>query len=140
MTATGNEGVRLAHNSVIAVVDDDDSVREAMVSLVKSLGYDVVAFDCAENYLSFGDRGEVGCLIADVQMPGMTGLDLHSQLVADGESTPTILVTAFPDARSRTRALRDGVRCYLTKPVRDEDLQGCIHSALGHTLESRDGG
>lgn len=131
---------KLAHTSVIAIVDDDESVREAMVSLVKSLGYDVVAFDCAENYLSFGDRGEVGCLIADVQMPGMTGIDLHSQLVADGESTPTILVTAFPDAWAQTRAVRDGVRCYLTKPVRDEDLQSCINSALGRTLESRDGG
>ena len=129
----------MAPPRVIAVVDDDESVREAMVSLVKSLGYSVVAFDCAESYLTFGDRSDVDCLIADVQMPGMTGLDLHSLLVADGESTPTILVTAFPDARLRTRALRDGVRCYLAKPVRDEDLQACIHSALGFELEARDG-
>ena len=129
----------MAHARVIAVVDDDESVREAMVSLVKSLGYNVVAFDCAENYLSSGDRSDVDCLIADVQMPGMTGLDLHSQLVADGENTPTILVTAFPDPTLRTRALRDGVRCYLAKPVRDEDLHACIHSALGLELEAREG-
>jgi FixJ family two-component response regulator len=132
----------LPNSSVIAVVDDDDSVREAMVSLVRSLGYVVVAFDCAENFLTFGDRGEVGCLIADFQMPGMTGLDLHSQLVADGESTPTILITAFPDQAVRTRALRNGVRCYLTKPVRDEDLQACIQSALSdapcNSVHSRD--
>ncbi len=130
----------MARSHIIAVVEDDESVREAMVSLVKSLGYGVVAFDCAENYLSFSDRGDVDCLIADVQMPGMTGLDLHSELVAEGESTPTILVTAFPDATMRSRALRGGVRCYLSKPVRDEDLQACILSALDHALESRDVG
>ena len=102
--------MELVDTAVIAVVDDDSSVREAMVSLVKSLGYDVVAFDSAEDFLTFVSRGDVGCLIADVQMPGMSGLDLHSRLVADGERTPTILITAFPDQGARTRALRDGVR------------------------------
>jgi FixJ family two-component response regulator len=137
--------MEIADTAVIAVVDDDSSVREAMVSLVKSLGYDVVAFDSAEQFLTSGSRGDVGCLIADVQMPGMSGLDLHCRLVADGERTPTILITAFPDQGARTRALRDGVRCYLAKPVRDEDLQACIQSALlsggtGCELRSREGG
>ena len=122
--------MKLSNTTFIAVVDDDISVREAMVSLVKSLGYNVVAFDSAEEFLTFGSRGDVGCLIADVQMPGMSGLDLHSRLVADGERTPTILITAFPDQGARTRALRDGVKCYLAKPVPDEDLQACIQSAL----------
>jgi len=122
--------LKLLNTTVVAVVDDDDSVREAMISLVKSFGYDVVAFDCAEDFLTFGHRGGVRCLIADVQMPGMTGLDLHSRLVAAGETTPTILITAFPDQNARVRALRAGVKCYLTKPVRDEDLQACIQSAL----------
>ena len=116
--------------TVIAVVDDDTSVREAMVSLVKSLGYDVVSFDSAEEFLAFGDRDDIGCLIADVQMPGMSGLDLHARLVASGETTPTILITAFPDQGAMTRAIRDGVRCYLAKPVPDEDLQACLQSAL----------
>jgi FixJ family two-component response regulator len=131
--------------TVIAVVDDDSSVREAMVSLVKSLGYAVVSFDSAEEFLTFGDRGDVGCLIADVQMPGMSGLDLHSRLVAEGEATPTILITAFPDQGAMTRALRDGVRCYLAKPVPDEDLQACLQSALvsgsaGHGGQPRGAG
>ena len=137
--------MKRSSTAVVAVVDDDSSVREAMVSLVKSLGYDVVAFDSAEDFLKFGSRREVGCLVADVQMPGMSGLDLHSRLVADGERTPTILITAFPDQGARTRALRDGVRCYLAKPVPDEDLQACIQSALvsgaaGHAQQSRGGG
>ena len=136
--------MNLVNTTVIAVVDDDSSVREAMVSLVKSLGYGVVAFDSAEDFLTFDSRDEVGCLIADVQMPGMSGLDLHSRLVADGEFIPIILITAFPDQGARTRALRDGVRCYLAKPVRDEILQECIRSALvsgaaGRGLQSRDG-
>jgi FixJ family two-component response regulator len=114
----------------IAVIDDDDSIREAVAGLVKSLGYRAVAFGRAEDFLQFDQRSAIACLIADVQMPGMTGPDLHNQLVASGEPIPTILITAYPDHVVRTRALQNGVKCYLTKPFREEDLIQCIQSAL----------
>src|SRR5271155_3492651 len=91
----------LPRKAVIAIVDDDQSVREALTSLVRSLGYVAMAFECAEDLLKSRRRRSVSCLIADVQMPGMTGFELHNRLVASGEPTPTILITAFPDERSR---------------------------------------
>ena len=115
--------------AVIAVVDDDESVREAVAGLIKSLGHVAIAFERAEDFLN-SDRGRIAALIADVQMPGMTGPELHSQLVASGQPIPTILITAYPDQVVRTRALQNGVKCYLTKPFREEDLLACIQSAL----------
>jgi FixJ family two-component response regulator len=116
---------------VIAIVDDDHSVREALTSLVRSLGYVAVAFECAEDLLKSKRRRGLSCLIADVQMPGMTGVELHNRLVASGEPIPTVLITAFPDERSRERALQAGVIGYLTKPFSEDDLLACIRSTLG---------
>ena len=82
--------------AVIAVVDDDESVREAVAGLTKSLGHVALAFERAEDFLQ-SDRGRVAALIADVQMPGMTGPELHNRLVASGQPIPTILITAYPD-------------------------------------------
>ena len=117
--------------AVIAIVDDDLSVREALTSLVRSLGYGTIAFGCAEDLLKSKRRLSVSCLIADVQMPGMSGLQLYDQLVASGKPLPTILITAFPDERTRERALQAGVICYLAKPFSEDDLLACIHSSLG---------
>jgi FixJ family two-component response regulator len=116
---------------VIAIVDDDHSVREALTSLVRSLGYVAMAFECAEDLLKSKRRRRVSCLIADVQMPGMTGVELHNRLVASGEPIPTVLITAFPDERSRERALQAGAIGYLTKPFSEDDLLACIRSTLG---------
>jgi FixJ family two-component response regulator len=121
----------LPRKSVIAIVDDDHSVREALTSLVRSLGYVAVAFECAENLLKSRRRRNVSCVIADVQMPGMTGIELHNRLVSSGEPIPTILITAFPDERSRERALQAGVIGYLAKPFSEDDLLTCIRSSLG---------
>ena len=121
----------MPRKAVIAIVDDDQSVREALTSLVRSLGYVAMAFECAEDLLKSRRRRSVSCLIADVQMPGMTGLKLHDRLVASGEAIPTILITAFPDERSRERALQAGVIGYLTKPFSEDDLLACIRSTLG---------
>jgi FixJ family two-component response regulator len=125
-------GPKLPRTAVIAIVDDDQSVREALTSLVRSLGYIAMAFEGAEDLLKSKRRRSVSCLIADVQMPGMTGLELHNRLVASGKPIPTILITAFPDERSRERALQAGVIGYLTKPFSEDDLLACIRSNLGY--------
>ncbi len=140
----GRQETTLQDKFLIAVVDDDESMREAVKGLLRSLGYDAVDFDRAEDFLNFDRRGRVDCLIADVQMPGLTGPELHARLVASGQTIRTILITAYPDPVVRTRALRAGVKCYLTKPFRDEDLHACIRSALGsdsalNRRQSRDG-
>ena len=120
----------MPRTAVIAIVDDDHSVREALASFVRSLGYAAMAFDCAEALLKSKRRGGVSCLIADVQMPGMTGLELYRQLSASGTRIPTILITAYPDDSVRERALTAGIIGYLSKPFKEDDLLACIRSAL----------
>ena len=120
----------MSKTPVVAIVDDDQSVREALTSLVRSLGYGAIAFECAEDLLKSKRRRHVSCLIADVQMPGMTGPELHHRLVSTGGPIPTILITAFPDERARERALQAGVICYLAKPFSEDDLLACIRSTL----------
>ena len=117
-------------NQLISVIDDDESVREAVKGLMKSLGYSAEAFASAEEFLESRQVPRTSCLIADVQMPGMTGLELHRHLVASGKTIPTILITAYPDDSMRVRALEDGVVGYLSKPFNENDLLACIHSSL----------
>ena len=116
--------------TLISVVDDDESMREAIRGLMRSLGYKAQAFRSAEEFLTSRQVPHTSCLIADVQMPGMTGLELHRHLVAAGRPIPTILITAYPDDSARERALGDGVVCYLSKPFDENDLLACIHSSL----------
>ena len=118
-------------NFTIAIVDDDESVREALAGLMRSLGYHAVAFSSAEDFLSSKRRHGAACLIADVQMPKMTGPELYDRLVGSGEPVPTILITAYPDETVRARAFRAGVKFYLTKPFSEDDLLACIRSNLG---------
>jgi FixJ family two-component response regulator len=118
---------------VISIVDDDDSAREGVTDLVGTLGFSVHSFPSAADFLSSDQLHFTSCLIADVQMPGMTGLELHDRLVASGLAIPTILITAYPDERIRVRALRAGVVCYLIKPFAEEDFLDCIRLALNHT-------
>jgi FixJ family two-component response regulator len=94
------------------------------------LGYSVEAFSSAADFLASRLFPETACLIADVNMPGMTGIELHRHLVDAGYAIPTILVTAYPDEFVRDRALKDGVVCYLSKPVDDNHLERCLRSAL----------
>jgi FixJ family two-component response regulator len=114
----------------IAVVDDDESVRAALTGLIRSLGYRPIAFAAAEDFLNYDGKQAPACLIADVQMPGMTGLDLYSRLTESGRVIPTILITAYPNDRERAHALRTGVRCYLSKPFDEDSLLACLQSAL----------
>ena len=115
---------------LISIVDDDESVREAAKGLMKSLGYTAETFPSAEDFLESQQVPRTTCLIADVNMPGMSGLDLHRHLSSSGKRIPTILITAYPDNSVRERALNAGVICYLSKPFDEADLLSCLHSAL----------
>ena len=120
----------MAKRTLISVVEDDQPFRESMRMLVTSLGYDVKEFRSAADFLASSFLAETACLVSDVQMPGMTGVELHRHLVDAGYAIPTILVTAYPDEIVRKRALKDGVVCYLRKPVDDDHLERCLRSAL----------
>jgi FixJ family two-component response regulator len=121
--------------ALISIVDDDESVREATKGLMKSLGFSAQTFACAEDFLiSHGLQGTT-CLIADVQMPGMSGLDLYRRLCAAGKSIPTILITAYPDDNLRARALRAGVISYLIKPFNEDELLECLRAIIGHDVQ-----
>jgi FixJ family two-component response regulator len=115
---------------VVSIVDDDSSVRESTMDLLSSLGFIAVAFERADEFLQFNRLFGACCLISDVQLPGMSGLELFEHLVGSGRAVPTILITAFPDDRDRARALQAGVSCYLTKPFNEKELIACIQSAL----------
>src|SRR6516165_2950495 len=113
----------MSERTLISIVDDDDFFRESMRKLVMLLGYTVESFPSAADFLASRFLPETACLVADVHMPGMTGVELHGRLTKLGYAIPTILVTAYPDEAVRDQALKDGVVCYLSKPVDDEDLE-----------------
>src|ERR1700752_3665090 len=109
-------GGRMPKRSLVSVVEDDQFFRESMRRLMRSLGYDVATFSSAADFLGSPRLAETACLIADVHMPAMTGLELHEHLIEAGYEIPTILVTAYPDAVDRARAVTGGVVGYLRKP------------------------
>lgn len=113
----------------IAVVDDDDDSREAVAVLVKSLGFAVETFTCGDDFLAWPSLRQTSCLIADVNMPGMSGVELHARLVRLGHTIPTILITAYPDDAVRDRAMADGVIAYLAKPCSDVVLLDLVRAA-----------
>lgn len=97
---------------------------------MRSLGYNVEAFPSAANFLASPRLIETTCLVADIHMPAMTGVELYKHLIEAGYAIPTILVTAYPDDVERARALNDGVVCYLRKPVDEQHLIRCLRAAL----------
>jgi FixJ family two-component response regulator len=116
--------------SLVSVVEDDQFFRESMTRLMRSLGCSVEAFPSAADFLASPRLVETACLIADVHMPAMTGLELYRHLIDAGYAIPTILVTAYPDDDVRARALNNGVVCYLRKPVDEKHLMRCLRAAL----------
>lgn len=116
---------------LIAIVDDDESVCIGMTSLVRSLGYEVQTFACAEDFLQSQERSGTACLISDVQMPGLGGLELQRILAAEGSRLPIIFMTAYPDADIRQLAIQGGALCFLSKPFDGADLIQCLEHALG---------
>jgi FixJ family two-component response regulator len=115
---------------VIAVVDDEELVRTGLQRLLKTFGYTVIAFESAEEFLSSGRLPEVRCLVADIRMPGMSGIELQANLKADGWHIPIIFITAHGDAKMRIRAMRDGAVEFLTKPFDNEVLLETVHAAV----------
>jgi FixJ family two-component response regulator len=116
--------------SLISVVEDDQFFRESMKTLMRSLGYRVEAFASASDFLASDSLGETACLIADVNMPAMTGIELYRHLKDSNLTVPTILVTAYGDDDDESRVLKDGVICYLRKPVDQKHLKQCLLAAL----------
>ena len=117
--------------SLIAIVDDDDSFRHATMSFIRSLGYAVVQFASAEAFLKSDRVAETDCLISDVQMAGMNGVELQGKLIAQGYHLPIIFLTAFPEVRARAQALAAGAIGFLAKPFNDEMLITCLNEAIG---------
>jgi FixJ family two-component response regulator len=127
----------LSEPTLISIVDDDPSFGDSMRRLLKSLGYSVGVFASGGQFLTSRQLGYTACLVADIHMPQMTGVELYQYLVERGQAIPTILVTAYPDERVKERMLSLGVVCYLSKPLVEAVLIGCLRSAVAH---GRDGG
>jgi FixJ family two-component response regulator len=130
----------LSEQSLISVVDDDQSFRDSMRRLLKSLGYPVAMFPSAGEFLASPKLAATACLVADVHMPAMTGVELYSHLIKTGHAIPTILVTAYPDDNVRKRMLSMGVECYLPKPLEEAELIGCLRSACARGNAPREPG
>ena len=121
---------RLNKTPLISIVDDDNVVRRALESLVMSLGFRACAFPSAEAFLQSALLAETSCLISDVQMPGISGVQLQNRLADLGLSIPTIFITAYPDDSVRTRVLGSGAVCFLLKPFDSQSLIECLDDAL----------
>jgi len=115
---------------LVAIVDDDDSMRGALQGMLKAVGYPAQAFASAEEFLKSGQQRQTSCLIADIRMPGMSGLDLQAHLNAERCKIPIIFITAHGDAKMRIQALRAGAVEFLSKPFDEEVLLESVRAAL----------
>ncbi len=120
-----------AGTQLIVIVDDDEDVRGGVHAMLKSDGLLPLSFASAEDFLRSGKRSDTACLIADLEMPGMNGLELQARLAEDGERIPIIFITAYGDERTRTRATEAGALDFLEKPFDDEVLLERVRAALG---------
>ena len=115
---------------LIAIVDDDESARSAIHGVLKSVGLKSRSFASAEEFLASGQQSETACLITDIRMPGMSGLELQATLTEEGRRIPIIFITSYADTRARTQAMRGGAVGFLGKPFDDEVLLESVRSAL----------
>ena len=115
---------------LVAIVDDDESIRDTTKDLLESVGLAAVTFASAPLLLKSRRLKSISCLVADMRMPPMTGLELHQHLVASKRAIPTILMTAYPDERTRARAIESKVICYLAKPFAADELLACVRRAI----------
>lgn len=121
----------MADRPIVAIVDDDKSIRHAISDLLKAAGFHAVAFEDAERFLASPDRALVGCLVADMRMPGMSGLQLYEALAAAGQAIPTIIMTAHPHETTQLRVRAVGIQGYLVKPFVPDELLDCLGALLG---------
>ena len=119
---------------IISIVDDDDAVREAMERLVLSLGYSASTFASADEFLKSEQVSNTSCLITDLYVPGLSGLDLQDRLIARGHRMPIIFITGQPDDIARTRAMNAGAVGFLSKPIKEDHLIGHLDEALKATI------
>ena len=119
-----------ANGGLVAIVDDDDSMRDALTGLLKSVGLSTSAFASAEEFLRSGEQHHTACLIADIRMPGISGLELQARLNAEDCRVPTIFITAHGDEAMRMQALRAGAVEFLTKPLDDRALLESVWAAM----------
>jgi FixJ family two-component response regulator len=124
---------------LVSIVDDDALARDGIRELVESLGYKAVTFSSAAHFLDSGVIAETTCLITDLQMPGLNGLDLQEALKLQGNQIPVILVTAYANDKHRTRALNNGAVGFLRKPFDDRSLMECLTDAIKLHHESGSG-
>lgn len=115
---------------IISVIDDDASIRAAINNLLRSFGYVVHVFSSAEAFLQSAQLNDSWCVITDVRMPTMSGIELQSRLRSDGNRVPFVFITAVPDENVRARALDDGAICFLTKPFDEQNLVSCLDRAV----------
>jgi FixJ family two-component response regulator len=120
----------LSKHPLISIVDDDQAFRDSMRRLVKSLGYDGAVFASAVKFLESPILAATDCLVADIHMPVMSGVELYRRLIEMRQVIPTILVTAWPDERVQRQMLSEGVECYLPKPLEEAVLIDCLSSAV----------
>jgi FixJ family two-component response regulator len=120
----------LSNQLLISIIDDDQPFRESMEGLMRSFGYSAAVFQSAADFLASPRLGETSCLIADVHMPVMSGVELYRHLTEAGYAIPTILITGYPREAERVRALKHGVLCYLRKPIDQQALSRCLREAL----------
>jgi FixJ family two-component response regulator len=123
----------LPKRPVISIIDDDASIRVATQSLVRSLGFAVCTFASAADFLQSPCVNDTSCVISDVQMPGMSGVELQSLLIAQGHRVPIIFITAFHEESVRARAMKAGAIGFLSKPFSGQTLIECLDTALQRT-------
>jgi FixJ family two-component response regulator len=120
----------MSENALISIIDDDALARDGIRELVESLGYRAIAFGSAEHFLRSSTIAETMCVITDVQMPGLNGLELREKLQSQGRHIPVILITAYANEQQRTRAMSGGAVGFLSKPFNEEALLSCLTAAI----------
>jgi FixJ family two-component response regulator len=126
----------MAERPLVAIVDDDESIRNATRDLLRAVGFSTATFEDAESFLGSTSRARAACVVADIRMPGMTGIELYQALVASGDGIPTVIITAHPEDATRARAREVGITCYLSKPFAPDELLECVSEALAKSPRS----